>query len=185
MEQGATGVATSVGIRGVRHAEKFLVFAMLGFILAYASSVRADELHLLVNGKAIHFKKQPNVDYNESNWGAGIQYEWGAKNDAWVPFATAAGFNDSNRNPSYYAGGGVLRRYYFGRGLDATHADVGVVGFVMTRKEYKDGDPFLGVLPAFSIGTDKIALNMTYIPRVDPKMVPILFFQLKISLGAF
>ena len=41
-------------------------------ILAYAAGVRADELHVLVNGKAIHFNKQPSVHYNENNWGAGF-----------------------------------------------------------------------------------------------------------------
>ena len=162
----------------------FLAFAVLTLALA-ASSARSEELHLLVNGKAIHLEKQQQVDYNESNWGGGLQYDWVTRRAPWVPYATAAGFNDSNRNPSYYAGGGLLRRYYFRAGDTRLRVDVGAVGFVMVREDYKNGDPFLGVLPAISLGTDKVAVNMTYIPRVDPKMVPLLFFQLKLKLSNF
>ena len=63
------------------------------------------------------------------------------------------------------------------------HLDAGVVAFVMTRKSYMDGRPFPGVLPVVALGTDRVALNITYIPKVDPKMVPIFFFQLKIGLN--
>ena len=55
----------------------------------------------------------------------------------------------------------------------------------MTRKGYKDNQPFLGMLPAFSVGTKRVSVNMTYIPKVDPKAVPLWFFQLKISLGKY
>jgi hypothetical protein len=92
-----------------------------------------------------------------------------------------SGFSDSNKNSSYYAGGGALRRFQF----DGTHVDLGAIGFVMTRKGYKDNQPFLGVLPAFSVGTSRISVNMTYIPKVEPKAVPLWFFQLKISLRNF
>lgn len=52
----------------------------------------------------------------------------------------------------------------------------------MTRQDFNNGLPFPGILPAFSFGTDRIALNMTYIPKVYPKMVALAFFQLKIKL---
>jgi len=55
----------------------------------------------------------------------------------------------------------------------------------MTRKGYKDNQPFLGVLPAFSVGTNRVSVNMTYIPKVEPKAVPLWFFQLKINLSNF
>ncbi len=63
------------------------------------------------------------------------------------------------------------------------HADAGFIGFVMVRKGFKDGDPFPGVLPAFSLGADKVAVNISYVPKVDPKAVPLVFFQLKLKLG--
>lgn len=185
MEKGAYDVAANNGAHQTHGAGNFITLVLLIIVLSYAAGVRADDLHVLVNGKAIHFDKQPNVNYNENNWGAGFQYDWGSKNDPWVPFVTASGFNDSNRNPSYYAGGGYLRRYYLSDSKTAWHADLGFVGFLMKRKDFKDGDLFPGVLPAFSIGSDKVALNLTYIPRVDPKMVPILFLQLKITLAGF
>jgi hypothetical protein len=52
----------------------------------------------------------------------------------------------------------------------------------MIRKDFMNDKPFPGVLPVVSFGTDRVALNMTFIPKVDPKMVPILFFQLKIGV---
>lgn len=185
MEREAAGLFGASAGRYGRRIEKIFAVVLLIFAALLAVQARADELHLLINGKAIHFDEQPNTRYNENNWGGGFQYDWGGKRDPWVPFATASWFDDSNRNTSYYAGGGLLRRYYFDLGATEYRADVGLVGFVMVRKGFKDGDPFLGALPAFSVGTDKVALNMTYIPRVDPKMVPILFLQLKINLATF
>ena len=159
-----------------------ICLGLLVIILMIALNAHAGELHALVNGKAIHLDHQPNVHYNESNWGAGFQYDFPKSESRWVPFVTASGFSDSNRNPSYYAGGGWLRRYDINAGW---HADVGAVAFLMTREGFKNDRPFPGVLPAFSIGTERVAVNITYIPRVDPKMVPIVFFQLKIKLADF
>jgi hypothetical protein len=149
----------------------------------FAGSAGADELSLLVNGKAIHINAPAGTHLNESNWGMGFQYDWNpVKGGGWVPFAMASGFSDSTKNPSYYVGGGILRRFESYNGL---RADIGVIGFAMTRKNYKHDRPFLGALPAFSLGTKRFAVNMTYIPKVDPKMVALFFFQLKINVGAF
>lgn len=145
----------------------------------------AGELSVLLNGKAIHLDTQPGVHYNENNWGLGFQYDMPAGEEKWVSFVTASGFKDSNKNMSYYAGGGYLYRHKFDWGKTPMHFDAGAVVFLMTRKGFKDGDPFLGVLPALSLGTPRASVNMTYIPKVDPKMVPILFFQLKITLENF
>jgi hypothetical protein len=161
-----------------------LVLIVIAVALA-SRAAQADELHLLINGKAIHLDKQPNVTYNESNWGAGFQYDFERSESNWVPFLTASGFSDSNRNPSYYAGGGWLKRHDIRIGETNMHADIGFVAFFMTRKDFNDQKPFPGVLPAFSIGTEWVAVNITYIPKVDPKMVPILFFQLKLKLSGF
>ena len=45
-----------------------------------------------------------------------------------------------------------------------------------------DRQPFPGVLPAFSLGNRKMALNLTYIPKVHPKLIPLWFSQLKVAL---
>lgn len=141
----------------------------------------AGELSLLLNGKAIHINPGPGTNYNEKNWGVGFQYDFKPTEAEWIPFVTAAEFRDSNRNISYYAGGGFLKRYDFFGG--AVHAGAGGVAFLMVRKDFRDGDPFPGVLPVLSVGAGRYAVNMTYIPKVDPKMVPIVYLQLKITLG--
>jgi Antimicrobial peptide resistance and lipid A acylation protein PagP len=156
-----------------------LIFTVVTGLFAHPAA--AGELSLLVNGKAIHINTPAGVKLNEKNWGLGLQYDWDVVNKKWVPFVAVSGFSDSNKNPSYYAGGGVMRRFQF----DDTHVDLGIIGFVMTRKDYKNDQPFLGVLPAFSVGTKRISLNMTYIPKVHPKAVPLWFFQLKIGLSNF
>jgi hypothetical protein len=35
------------------------------------------------------------------------------------------------------------------------------------------------------VGTKNIAVNFTYVPKVEPKAVPLWFFQLKINLSNF
>ena len=157
-----------------------LMIGLCGFL---SVSANAGDLSVLLNGKAIHLDSQPGVRYNENNWGLGAQYSMAPVNEKWVPFATASGFKDSNKNRSYYAGGGFLYRNQFEWGKTPMHFDVGAIAFVMTRKGFKGDDPFLGALPAVSLGTSRVSVNMTYIPKVDPKMVPLLFFQLKITLG--
>ncbi len=150
-----------------------------------AMSGHAGELSLLANGKAIHFNEPEGANWNERNWGAGLHYEYATRNEKWVPFLTASGFKDSNRNPSYYAGGGAMRRFPAGATSRDPHLDLGVVAFLMKRVDFKNDRPFPGVLPALSVGAGPVALNMTYVPQVDPKSRPLVFFQLKITLGEF
>jgi hypothetical protein len=161
----------------------FSTQALIGaaLFLLLSGTALADDLSLLVNGKAIHMNPPAGKNLNEKNWGLGFQYDWAPVNDNWIPFATASGFIDSNNNPSYYAGGGALRRFQH----DGLRVEVGAIGFVMTRKGYKNEQPFLGALPAFSVGTENVSLNITYIPKVEPKAVPLWFFQLKISFRHF
>lgn len=149
--------------------------------LLFSDTALADEMSLLVNGKAVHINPPAGKNLNEKNWGLGFQYDWTPVANNWIPFAMASGFIDSNKNPSYYAGGGALRRFQG----DNLHVDVGAIGFVMTRKGYKNEQPFLGALPAFSVGTERVSVNMTYIPKVEPKAVPLWFFQLKINFSNF
>ena len=67
---------------------------MLVLIVAVTSlfgcAANADELSLLVNGKAIHINPAKK-NLNESNWGAGVEYSWSRPNQKWAPFATASG----------------------------------------------------------------------------------------------
>jgi hypothetical protein len=153
---------------------------LIGLALLGSKPARAEQLSLIVNGKAIHFNVPANRHYNERNWGGGAQYDFNVTESNWVPFVAASGFKDSNNNLSYYAGGGSAKRFALGYGY---HVDVGGIVFLMTRKDFRGGDPFLGALPVLSVGTERVAVNMTYIPKLDPKWVPVVFFQLKIGLA--
>lgn len=148
-----------------------------------AAPASANQWSFLVNGKAIHLEKPVGTKYNEENWGAGVQYDFTSKDSKWIPFLTASGFKDSNKNPSYYAGGGVMYRYALGAEKNSLRLDTGLVAFAMVRKNYMNGNPFLGALPVVSFGNDRLALNVTYIPKVDPKLIPLIFLQLKIGIN--
>jgi len=152
------------------------------FAVLMAAPVQANQWSVLLNGKAVHLEQPAGTHYNEENWGAGVQYDFKMTESKWIPFVTVSGFKDSNGNPSYYAGGGTMRRFAFGDEKNSLHLDAGVVAFLMTRKGFMDDKPFPGVLPVVSLGTDRVALNITYIPKVDPKMVAIIFFQLKVGI---
>jgi hypothetical protein len=183
MENGNKGVyACGSFLHGCRRQSHRAFLALLLMLTAglMAGTAVAGEMSLLVNGKAIHINAN-GKNLNEKNWGLGLQYDWNLVDNRWVPFAMVSGFSDSNKNPSYYAGGGALRRFQ----SNNLYFEAGAIGFVMTRENYKNDKPFLGVLPAFSVGTKQFAVNMTYIPKVDPKMVALVFFQLKINLSNF
>ena len=65
------------------------------------------------------------------------------------------------------------------------HFDAGLVGFLMTREDYLGGDWFPGVLPFMSLGIKQVSVNITYIPKIKPKMVELWFIQLKVPLAEF
>lgn len=151
----------------------FLIF--LSF--CFSQFVFADSFNLIINGKAIHENKK---NYNEENWGLGFEYNFEEKKN-WINFINGGFFKDSVFNTSKYLGAGSKRRF----SLDDNsnwHIDLGVAAFVMTRKDYKNEQPFFGVLPYVSIGTNKVAINVTYIPAVSPKFEALWFFQASFQL---
>ena len=164
---------------------KFLILVLLILHMLFINIANAGNLSLLLNGKALHINPPNDIEYNERNWGAGLQYDFKSYGDTWIPFVTASGFLDSFENPSYYTGAGLVRRFHFGQEIDSLHFDTGIIGFFMTRKDYRNGNPFFGMLPALSFGNRRFAVNMTYIPKVQPKMVALWFFQFKISTAGF
>ncbi len=166
---------------GRSHRWGYLPAALLLFLSAAPSS--AGGLSVLVNGKSIHLDTPKGAQFNEANWGGGLQYDFRGRG-RWYPFFTASGFEDSLENPSYYAGGGLMLRLLppalrrHGLSMDA-----GLVGFLMVREDFNDKQPFPGVLPALTAGTSRLAVNVTFVPAVRTKMVPLWFFQLKLSLS--
>ncbi len=147
-------------------------------LLLAVPALEAGELHLILSGKAIHL--DPG-DYNESNWGVGFEYDFTPRGH-WIPFVAGASFLDSNEDVSNYLGGGTKYRRHLGGGW---HLDGGIIGFVMTRKDYHDNSPFIGVLPFASLGTERVALNVTYVPRVQQKTSPLIYFQLMFRLAQY
>ena len=176
--QDVTGVKVCLATAGK-------LMSALAMTALVSTSAQAGDLSLLVNGKAMHINAPASKNYNERNWGAGIQYDFDAigQNKHWIPFATASGFKDSFNYPSYYAGGGIMRRYAPLSSNDTLRVDAGFMAFFMTREDFKNNQPFFGILPALSVGTKRVAINMTYVPKVQPKMVSLVFIQLKITLG--
>jgi len=163
----------------------YQILAVLFVLAGTGHTALAGELALLVNGKAVHLSQPANGHFNERNWGGGLQYDFDTVKEHWVPFLSASGFLDSYNNPSYYGGGGLMRRYILASSLDNLHLDAGVVAFLMQREGFNHGRLFPGILPALSFGTDRVSINVTYIPKVDPKMVALFFFQLKIGITRF
>jgi hypothetical protein len=92
------------------------------------------------------------------------------------------------------AGGGIKRRFRLFS--DDLYFDVGVVGFLMTREDVDNNRPFPGALPAVTFGSQRVAVNVTYMPEVavdrvtranlrDPDMKGVFFIQLKLDASLF
>lgn len=168
----------------LRKAIAFTLFLFLVPII-FIQAAHAGELHFVLNGKSIHINKIPSENLNERNYGAGFQYEFNRINKNWVPFLNAGGFTDSYDKPSYYVGGGFFHRYSLSRNFLNLHFDAGLTGFVMTKEDVNDNEPFPGILPMVSIGNERVALNITYIPKITDIGTDLWFMQLKFSLGRF
>jgi hypothetical protein len=147
--------------------------------------------NVVLNGRAVHLDAA--AEWNEANWGLGLEKEFDS-GSRWVKVALANGFKDSLGEASFMAGGGLKRR--FRPMSNQFYVDVGAVAFVMTRDDVNDSRPFPGILPAMTIGSRHVALNLTYLPqhavnelthanRRDPSMNGILFLQLKLNAAMF
>jgi len=149
------------------------------FIFSFSQQIFADSLNLIINGKALHESKR---NYNEDNWGLGFEYNF-KEEKKWINFANGGFFKDSNSNTSKYLGGGSKRRFLLTDDKDGWHIDAGLTAFVMTRKDFKNNQPFFGALPYLSVGTGKFAVNVTYVPAVSPKSVALIFLQASFTLS--
>jgi len=160
-----------------------MLFAMVSLLASQIA--KADGYSLILNGKSIHKEAPKKGSFNEKNWGFGLQYDYAIYKEHWQPYLTASIFKDSFEENSFYAGGGMMRRFSLNEIHEDLHFSAGLVGFVMTRKDHHNRRPFLGALPAFAFGTDKVAVNISYVPKVEPKLIPLWFIQLKIAFGSF
>jgi hypothetical protein len=147
---------------------------------------------VVLNGRAVHMNA--DGDWNEDNWGLGVEREFASSTSRWVKVALANGFSDSMGNPSYMAGGGLKRRFRFH--TEDFYLDLGGVAFLMTRENVNGNRPFPGVLPAATLGFKRVALNLTYMPegivdrvtnskKYDPAMEGVFFLQFKLDASLF
>ena len=157
---------------------KLAVFLSL---IAFFNATIADELHLVVSGTALHIGSN---NLNEKNYGLGFEYDF-EERDNWIRFLTGASFKDSNDQTSKYFGIGTKRRFRLGPEPDSWHIDAGALAFVMTRKDNRNNMPFLGALPFASIGNDWAAVNLTYVPKISPKMYAFWYFQASFKIAEF
>lgn len=163
-----------------------VVLAGLGAGMAAAD---ASDWNLILNGKAFHLNA--SEDWNEQNWGLGLEREFTREDSPWVPLVLGNGFRDSGNHVSYMLGGGVKRRFWLQTGGNGLYLDLGLVGFMMSRRDVNGSRPFPGVLPAVTVGTRRVALNVTYMPevavskvnRLDPTLDGVVFLQLKLDPG--
>ena len=95
------------------------------FIFSFSQQIVADSLNLIINGKAFH---QENKNYNEDNWGLGLEYNF-EENKKWINFVNGGFFKDSNSNTSKYLGGGTKRRFLLTDNIDGWHVDAGLTAF--------------------------------------------------------
>ncbi|VAW97024.1 hypothetical protein MNBD_GAMMA21-814 [hydrothermal vent metagenome] len=158
---------------------RFLI--VIALLFGVHAGATAGELHVVVNGKAIHLD---DGNYNEDNWGLGLEYNFTTKTD-WITFVNASWFKDSNYNTSKYIGGGMKRRFRLDNSEDGWFFDAGAIAFLMTRKDFKNNDPFPGILPFVAVGNGPVTMNLTYIPSVSPKYKALLYFQLLVRVKTF
>lgn len=154
---------------------------LMSLMCLSAFNINAEELFVVINGKAIH---QGSDNFNEDNWGIGFEYDMKTE-DKWIPFVAGSSFRDSNDQVSNYLGAGYKYRIPLERDKDGWHVDLSLIAFLMTRRDYKDNQPFIGALPFVAIGTGSVMLNVAYIPKVTPKTVSLFYFQLKFKLMEF
>lgn len=158
------------------------IYLCILFLSFTCTAVNAGNLHLIVSGKSIHLNSE--TSFNEKNWGLGFEYDFEERNK-WIPLITGVIFKDSLENTSKYLGGGTKRRFLLGDDPDDMHMDAGVFAFVMTRQDYKNNDPFIGALPFVSVGNSRFSVNLTYVPKIVPKMIAFIYFQVTIKVAEF
>lgn len=150
----------------------------------------ASKLHMVINGKSIHVNS--NYDWNENNYGAGIEYEFDTKS-RWIKTTMANAFLDSEKNMSYMLGAGLHRRLIISDRFAGFYMDAGLNAFVMTRQDVENNRPFPAILPSMTFGNRYGGINLSYVPKVavrdvthasiaDSDIGGIFFLQAKIRL---
>lgn len=115
------------------------------------------DYYLDINGLSKHLNT--DVEYNEKNPGLGITRE--TENDGLVKMLTAGRYKNSFGEPSYYAGGGLAKRFE----KNGYYADIGGVVGAATGYE-KSISPMAMGLASFG-KKDLAKLRMMYAPETE------------------
>jgi hypothetical protein len=151
------------------------------FTLLASIPASADDLQVIISGKAIHMG--PN-DLNENNYGLGLQYDFSA-NRNWIPLVNLASLKDSNDNTSRYIGAGIKRRFKLSSDSQKLNFDLGLLALAMKRPDYNDEKPFFGAVPFVSFSNDWGGVNATYVPAIDADTLAFWYLQFSIKLMQF
>ena len=143
--------------------------------------VHADELSMIISGKAYHTS---GSGLNEDNYGLGLQYDF-AERRRWIPLINFASLRDSNDNTSHYIGTGIKYRFKLAPQSDPLNFDAGVFALAMKRPDYNDQEPFLGILPFVSLNNAWGGINLTYVPSLEQDMHAFWYFQFSLKLAEF
>ena len=144
--------------------------------------VFSDQLYLAINGMSYHFDRSKN--YNESNLGYGLEYDF-QYTDSWLGFAAGGTFRDSNNQNSNYLAMGGKYRIPLSSDPDGLYLDLGLGGMLMTRYDYHNNDPFPVAGPFISFGNKYVALNMVYLPNINPKFDSLVYAQIMFNMVEF
>jgi len=162
--------------------KNYKTFILSIFMYIFSISiVYSGDLSFIPYSKSIHLKSKENI-INEDNWSIGFQYDFGDITNKWNKFVNIACFKDSIDNNSYYVAGGITRRFMISKKMKYLHIDTGFIGLLMTREDYFDNKIFPLILPLISVGTDKIAINISYVPKLKNYITDVLLFQIKINI---
>lgn len=116
--------------------------------------------YLDINGISKHLGEDQTL--NERNLGAGITLEKRKLASRIIASLTAGGYKNSFNENSFYAGGGLARRFNMGKSL---YSDVGGVAGVVSGYDRKL-EPM--VMPMVSLGLkDLWKLRLMYGPETD------------------
>lgn len=167
-----------------------IAIATLLSVVSFSPAV-AGSLSAILNGKSFHLGA--SQDWNEDNYGLGIEYEF-ASQSRWKSRLMANGFRDSTEEMSYMAGAGLHRNLYSTNRWSGFYLDAGINAFLMTRQDVNDNKPFPGALPSITVGNRYLGMNLTYLPRkavekffdqtmADQSVDGIVFMQFKINVN--
>ena len=123
--------------------------------------------YLDINGLSKHLNDRHEEDkYNERNYGFGLSRE--TKNNRLVQMLSAGGYKNSFGDPSFYAGGGLARR--FG---NKQYVDVGAMGGAVTGYENR-----LSAMagPFITLGDkDYGRVKLIYLPKTKKNDATVMF----------